>query len=130
MQVFIADDSAIVLDRLVSMISEIEGIDVVGIAQNGDSAIESIRELMPDVVILDIRMPGKGGIEVLHTIKLYDPAPCVIILTNYPHSQYLNECIKAGADFFFDKSNEFEKISRLLNRMIRESQIKKGMKNE
>jgi DNA-binding NarL/FixJ family response regulator len=116
-RVLIADDSAIVRERLVSMLSEFAGIEIVGQARDSIEAIDEIRRLKPDVVVLDIRMPGGSGIDVLRAIKKDQKAvPKVIILTNFPYSQYRKKCMDAGADFFFDKSSEFENVAQVLNR--------------
>jgi len=69
-------------------------------------------------VILDIRMPGGSGIDVLEDIKKINAAPIVIILTNYPYPQYRKKCMAAGADYFFDKSSEFEKVTEVLKKLI------------
>ena len=110
MRLFIADDSEILRVRLVDMLSEIEGIEIIGQAQESLDAIESIQKLNPHVVILDIRMPRINGIKVLEAIKKDDHSPTVIIFTNYPYPQYRKKCMDLGADFFFDKSTEFEKL--------------------
>ncbi len=110
MRLFIADDSEILRVRLIDMLSEIEGIEIIGQAQESLGAIESIQKLNPHVVILDIRMPRINGIEVLEAIKKDDESPTVIIFTDYPYPQYRKRCMDLGADFFFDKSTEFEKL--------------------
>jgi DNA-binding NarL/FixJ family response regulator len=114
--VFIADDSLIVREHLVTMLDELPRIAIVGQAENVAEAITGILELQPDVVILDIRMPGGSGIDVLQTIKQEEPAPVVIILTNYPFPGYRQKCLQAGADFFLDKSTEFDQIPGLFER--------------
>lgn len=121
MKVFIVDDSALVRERIIAMISEHPGIEITGQAENAQEAINSIRKLKPDVAILDIRMPGGNGIEVLRNIKKNNSAPTVIILTNYPYPQYRKKCMEAGADYFFDKSTEFQKIIEVLKKLIQES---------
>jgi len=121
MRVFIVEDSAIVRERLITMISELPGIEIAGQAKNAREAVSSIQKLKPDVVILDIRMRGGNGIEVLKDIKKDKPAPLVIILTNYPIPQYQKKCMDAGADFFFDKSTEFQKVIEVLKNLIQES---------
>ncbi len=110
MRIFIADDSELLRVRLVNMLSEIEGIEIIGQAQDSLGAIESIEKLNPHVVILDIRMPQKNGIKVLEAIKKSNQPPKVIIFTNYPYPQYRKRCMDLGADFFFNKSTEFEKL--------------------
>jgi len=115
-KVFIADDSCIIREHLVTMLNELVGIEIVGQAKNVAEAISAIRQLQPDVVILDIRMPGGSGIDVLQTIKQDEVAPVVIILTNYPYPAYRQKCLRVGADFFLDKSTEFDQIPDLFER--------------
>ena len=117
--VFIADDSLIVREHLVTMLEELAGIEIVGQAENVAEAISAIRILKPDAVILDIRMPGGSGIDVLQNIKQDDSAVLVIVLTNYPYPVYRQKCLQAGADFFLDKSTEFDQIPELFERFKR-----------
>lgn len=116
MKVFIADDSSEIRKRIIAMLSDLaERIEMIGEAENVQDAINSIHEFEPDVVILDIRMPGGSGIDVLKKIKKKNEVPVIIILTNYPHSQYRKKCMEAGADFFFDKSRDFEEIVKVVS---------------
>ncbi len=110
MRLFIADDSEILRERLVEILSEIESVEIVG--QEGDTvrAIEAIERLKPDLVILDIRMPGGNGIGVLEKLKKMEDPPIVIMFTNFPYLQYRKRCFDSGADYFFYKSTEFEKL--------------------
>ena len=117
MKVFIVDDSSVLRERLVEMLSELPEIEIIGYAQNVPDALSSIKELNPDVVILDIRIPGGSGIDVLQDIKKERKAPMVIMLTNYPYPQYRKKCLGLGADYFFDKSTEFEKVTELFKRL-------------
>ena len=122
MRVFIADDSELVRERLKELLSEISEVEIIGEAGDGEEAIKGILELHPDVVILDIRMPGGNGIDVLQAIKRGDPAPTVIMLTNYPYPQYRKKCMDLGADYFFDKSNEFERVMEVIEQLIKDGQ--------
>ncbi len=117
--VLIADDSLVVRERLVTMFDELAGVEVVGQAGNVTTAIGAIRKLKPDVVILDILMPGGSGIDVLQNVKQDEVTPTVIILTNYPFPGYRQKCLQAGADFFLDKTTEFEQIPMLFERLRR-----------
>lgn len=110
MRVLIADDSAVVVERLVTLLSELEDVEIIAEAQTCGEATECIQQLQPDVVILDIRMPGGSGIDVLETAKKTATAPIIMMLTNFPYPQYREKCLRAGADFFFDKSTEFEEM--------------------
>lgn len=121
MQVFIADDSAAICERLAAVIQETPGAELAGQARDTTEATRSILKLRPDVVILDVRMPPRSGVDVLQTIKRLDPPPKVIVLTNYPYPQYRKRCIDAGADYFLDKSAELEKLMPLLKRLAKDS---------
>ena len=127
MKVYIVDDSEVVIERLKTMLSELAEIQVIGQAQNPSEAIKDIRKLKPDVVILDLRMPGGSGIGVLPNIKQVHSAPTVMMLTNYPYEQYRKKCMEAGADFFFDKSTEFGKIPEVLRDMMQDAKRKREM---
>ena len=118
LKVLIADDSALVRERLVGMLSQLEQVEIIGQARDGLEAIDSIRKLSPDVVLLDIRMPKSSGINVLESINTDACHPIVVVMTNYTYPQYRRKCIEAGAHFFFDKSTEFDKIPAVLKRLI------------
>jgi len=120
MQVFIADDSAVICERLAAMVAETPGVELAGQARDTTAATRSILKLRPDVVILDVRMPPGSGVDVLQTIKRLAPPPKVIVLTNYPYPQYRKRCMDAGADYFLDKSADFEKLEPLLKRMAKD----------
>jgi DNA-binding NarL/FixJ family response regulator len=120
-KVFIADDSLVVREHLVTMLDELAGIEIVGQAEHVAEAISAIQNLQPDVVILDIRLPDGNGIDVLRNIKQDGVGPMVIILTNYPYPGYRQRCLNAGADFFLDKSTEFDQIPALFERLKRGS---------
>lgn len=119
LRVLIADDSTAVRQSLARLLNEIENVEVVGQAQDGAEALTTIRELKPEVVILDIRMPGRSGMEVLEGIHQDERAPKVIVFTNYPFIRYRRKCLEAGASFFFDKSTEFDQIPQALEQLSR-----------
>jgi DNA-binding NarL/FixJ family response regulator len=121
MKVLVVDDSALLRERLVSMISELPEIAKIGQAQSATQALNSVQKLNPDVVILDIRLSEGNGIEILQRIKKEKSAPLTIMFTNFPYPQYRKKCKDAGADFFFDKSTEFHKIPGVLEKIIQGS---------
>ncbi len=117
-RVYLVDDSSVVTERLITLLNDIDGVDIVGSADNADAGIANIAEHRPDVAILDIRMPSGSGILVLNEVKKLDDPPTVIMLTNYPYPHYRSRCMDSGADYFFDKSNEFEQVIEVLEQMV------------
>jgi len=122
--VYIVDDSEVIRARIAESVEDIAGIEIVGQSGDPNEALDSIRRAHPDVVILDIRLPGRSGIDVLKDIKKEAIAPIVIMITNYPYRQYRQGSMAAGADFFFSKINEFEMIRKTLSGIGRDHQDK------
>ena len=114
MKLLIVDDSKIVCERLQQMLIPITDVEIVGPAHNAQDAITSIAASNPDVVILDIRLPGLNGIDVLKDIRNKKLPIRVIMLTNYPYPQYRKKCEELGADYFFDKVAEIEMIPKVI----------------
>ena len=117
-KIIIADDSAMLRERVKSLLMDIKNVEIVGEAENGIIALRLIKETDPDLVILDIRMPGMNGIETLNAIKKSGRKTKVWILTNYPYPQYRERCMAEGADYFFDKNQDFQKISTMLTELV------------
>ena len=124
MRVLIVDDSKIVCERQQHMLMHIADVEIVGQAHNAPDAIQSISDAKPDVVILDIRLPGKSGIEVLKDIRDKKLPIRVIMLTNYPYPQYRKKCEELGADYFFDKVTEIENIPNLIEELAKDNKEK------
>jgi DNA-binding NarL/FixJ family response regulator len=119
MRVFIADDSSLVVERLAGLLDEVSGVEFVGHAADVKQAVDDILELKPDALILDLHMPGGSGLDVLRALRSLHLELPVIICTNYSDSEYRDECLSAGANFFLDKSTEFEKIPSILRGLMR-----------
>lgn len=113
-RVLIVDDSKVIRDRLVYILSIIEEVEFVGEAADTSTALLLHETTNPDFVILDLGLPGEGGFSVLREIKSKTPATMVAVLTSYSHVAYRERCLEFGADYFFDKSTEFEKIKAVL----------------
>ncbi len=105
----IVDDSRVVREKLSLLLSQLENIEIIGYAGTVQRAISMVNELKPDLVVLDIKIPGGCGIDVLESIRNSGRGPVVMMLTNYPYPQYEKKCRDAGANFFFDKSVDFER---------------------
>jgi DNA-binding NarL/FixJ family response regulator len=119
MKVFIADDSNSVIERLTDLLEEIPGAQLVGCAGNVSEAVRGVAKTNPDALILDLQMPGGSGLDVLRAVRAEHPYLQVVICTNHPHEKYREQCLNAGANFFLDKSSEFEQILSLLRQLVR-----------
>jgi DNA-binding NarL/FixJ family response regulator len=118
MRLLLIDDSELILQKLKELLLDIKYLEIVGEALNGIDGIEMFLRHKPDIVVLDIKLPKLNGIEALQKIRKSAIPAKVIILTNYD-SQYLHDsCIAEGADYFLDKSTEFQKVHDLCKEMI------------
>jgi DNA-binding NarL/FixJ family response regulator len=108
--------------RLKRLLADVQEVQVIGEAGEVQEATDAILEQKPDVVLLDIHLFNGNGIDVLQNLKKEQPAPVVMILTNYPYPQYRQKCLEAGADFFFIKSSEFDLVVPALNQLIQQTQ--------
>jgi len=119
MKVFVVEDSAAVRERLIEMIREIEDIEVVGEAATYDAAVDGILSTRPDVAVLDIKLGdgGGSGIDVLNQVRKGLPAMKAIVLSNYATPQHMKASADAGAEYFLDKSADFERITEILEQM-------------
>ena len=103
-KLLIADDHAIVRTGLIALLESSGGIIVVGEADDGDAAVRMVRKCRPDIVVMDILMPGKNGIAATAEIKEKFPETKVLILTTSTVSDDLSAALTAGADGAVTKS--------------------------
>lgn len=114
LKVLVADDSAPVRSRLVSMLGELPGVVLAGEAGDVPETIEAIRTLKPDVVLLDLHMPGGSGLDVLRQMAIGQLRAIVIVLTHYALPEYEQAARAAGAHAFFSKSQEFTQAIEMI----------------
>jgi len=110
MKIFIVEDSAIMRGRLIELLSTLREAEITGFSGMPDEAVEMIRAIRPDVIILDIQLYGGSGIDVLQKVKSELPWIHVMVLTNFPEDVIRSQCKQLGADYFLDKSFEFDVI--------------------
>lgn len=115
--ILIIDDSAIIRERLVNRLGELPNVRLIEQAQNKISAMAALENKHHDIAIIDIQLPDGSGIDILAKIKNENCVTVVIVLTNYPYSVIRKRCHELGADYFFDKSTEFEKIFDVLDKI-------------
>lgn len=111
--ILIMDDAEVVRKLIANLLSEIDNVKTILQAEDAISAVKLLDEHRPQIAILDIKVPGgnglRNGIDVLKAVKKSYPTS-VIMLTNHANAKYSMECKQAGADFFFDKSTEFDRV--------------------
>lgn len=110
----VVDDSVLVLDRLTAMLNEIGVAEKIFTAKSFQEGVTHLGQITPDVALLDINLPDKSGIELLKYIKHNMPGIKVMMITNQSDDYYQNLCRDEGADFFFDKTNDFDKIGETI----------------
>ncbi|NEA48172.1 response regulator transcription factor [Streptomyces sp. SID10815] len=102
-RVLIADDQMMVREGFSVLLNAMPGIEVVGEAVNGRQAVERVREVAPDVVLMDIRMPELNGIDATREIVAADSAAKVLVLTTFDLDEYVYQALRAGASGFLLK---------------------------
>ena len=115
-RIVIADDQPLVRAGLRMLLSSVTDIEVVGEATNGEEAVTLARDLAPDVVLMDIRMPGTDGLQATERILSSPdlPAVRVVILTTFDVDEYIFEALEKGASGFLLKDAEPDEILRAI----------------
>ncbi len=125
-RIILVDDSTAVRERVAALLSAIEGVEVVGQAPDVSTGKALVQNLRPDVLVLDIGLPGESGIELLKAVRQETHPLLVIMFTNYSHREYRRACAEAGADYFFDKSLECEGLLETLRKLVAASELWRG----
>ena len=110
----IVDDAILVVTRVSAIVSELDCVTDVFIASSYKEAVYMIQNQHPDVVLLDIHLKDKSGIELLGYVKQNYNGIKAVMLTNQSSDNYKNLCEKMGSDHFIDKSSEFENITGII----------------
>jgi DNA-binding NarL/FixJ family response regulator len=121
MRVLIADKSELIVQRLEELLSDIIFILGTDKAFSYEEALSLFKQNKPDVVVLDINLPENASYQLLKDIKESSPQTVVIIMFIDADDYVLQQCKKAGVDFFFDKYHEFENIPRVINLIAAQS---------
>lgn len=114
MRIIIVDDHGIVREGLKSLLQNQPEMEVVGEGQDGQVAVELVKELLPDIVIMDMSMPNLNGIEATRLILQHSPYTKVVILSMHSDRHIVKETLEAGASAYVVKSNIFEEMLRAL----------------
>lgn len=117
--ILIVDDHEVVRNGIRSYLETIKDFDVVGEAESGEKAIKMVSELIPDIVLLDLIMPGMDGVETTRQIKKISPRTQVVVLTSYHEDVHIFPALKAGAISYILKDMKMEKLADALQRAVR-----------
>ena len=117
-RIIVADDHPVVRGGLVALLRTIPSLDVVGEASDGDKAVRLVHEHRPDVVLMDVRMPGMDGVEATRRIREQTPGCRVLILTMYDDDATVFTAMKAGAQGYLLKESEQDDIVRAVHAVV------------
>ena len=116
--IYITDASKAGWQRVANLISDVERAELAGHTGNAEVALKELRELKPDILILDIDLPPREGISLLRTIVRELPVTTVIAMSESSETYYRRTCLGAGARYFIDKSTEIHTLPRIIREIM------------
>lgn len=129
-QILVVDDSPVIIERLTLMLGEVPGVHVAGWASDGSSAAWALQQQAPDAVVLDLKLGEDNGLDILNRFRAAMPITKFIMFTNYAQPPMRRACMKAGADYFFDKSSEFRQLIDVLTGLVAEQEVQDEYSHE
>lgn len=118
-KILVVDDHDLVRMGIVRMLADIDGYQVVGDAKSGEEAVTKARTLLPDVVLMDVKMPGMGGLEATKKLLVVNPSLKIIAVTACDDDLYPTRLMQAGAVGYVTKGAEFSEITSAIDKVIR-----------
>lgn len=118
MKLMIVDDSEIISIRLKELLEGIENLEISAVVEDGVQAIAQFSLLKPEILILDLMIPRMNGLDVLRNVRSIDKQVIIIVLTNYHQSYFRDRCTELGANYFLDKSADFEKVYQICSNAL------------
>ncbi|MGE4241188.1 response regulator [Ramlibacter sp.] len=116
-RVVLADDHAIVREGLKRIVGEVRDFEVVGEAADGTQALERVRELAFDVLVLDLSMPGRSGMELIRLVKAEKPKLRILVLSMHEETQYAVRAIKSGASGYLTKESAPAQLEQAIRKV-------------
>jgi DNA-binding NarL/FixJ family response regulator len=113
----IADDHAIVREGLKGIVSRADGLDVIGEAADGTEVMQRVRELDFDVLVLDLSMPGRSGMELIKLVKAEKPRLRILVLSMHQETQYAVRAIKSGASGYLTKESAPAQLEQAIRKI-------------
>jgi len=121
-RVLVADDHALIRAGIIALLESLERVEVVGQAEDGGQALDLIEKLSPDVVLLDLQMPGKSGFEVLRETTARFPAVKIVALSVHDSQEYAVRAVESGAAGFLPKSAAGGELELAIDQVVRGEQ--------
>lgn len=118
MRVLLADDSVLMIERLREMLGNFHEVEIVDVCKNGADALIALRNLNPDLAIVDLKMPGLTGLQVLTEIRKENKNLPFILLTFHANDNYRRLAKAAGVNYFFSKVDDFEKVGQVVDELL------------
>ncbi|MBT9505122.1 response regulator [Rhodoferax sp.] len=126
-KLLIVDDSALIQTALLGLFEGIQGIQSIDTASTLTQALNCVRRTLPNFVILDLNLPDGNGSAIITLLKEMVPGMLIAVLTNAACDFNRKKCLRAGADWFLDKSNEFEALLRIFQDLAAQNDIPRSM---
>jgi two-component system, NarL family, invasion response regulator UvrY len=118
LKILIADDHAVVRQGLKQILGGIPELSLVGEADNGESALDKVRAENWDVLVLDMSMPGRGGLDILKDVRRERPQTRVLVLSMHPEDQFAVRLLKAGASGYLTKESAPEELINAVRKVM------------
>jgi DNA-binding NarL/FixJ family response regulator len=119
LKIFIADDHLLIREGLKKLLLYEADLNIVGEADNPDDTISFITQNDVDILILDINLPGKSGLDILKQLKMFKPDLHVLILSMYPEEQYAERSLKAGAAGYLTKESATDELINAIRKVAK-----------
>ena len=118
-RLLVADDHQIFRQGLIRLLSDEADMEVVAEAADHASALEAMREHRVDVAIVDLSMPGRGGVDLITRAKALKPSPRILVMTMHDEDHYVTQSLRAGADGYMTKENAAEELTLVIRRLYK-----------
>jgi CheY-like chemotaxis protein len=118
MDILVVDDVPMVRTRIAALLREVSPSLRVVEAGDANEAFGIVRDVAPDVIILDVHLPGPSGLQMLPRLTRGECPPIVIVLTNDASEQHRRQCLALGARHFFDKSIDFDQLVEVVASLV------------
>jgi len=119
LHILLIDDVTIILQKMRMFLSIVPQVSQVDTSSSAHEAFTFLQSSDPELVVLDVNMPGTNGIEILkHIRNSKGPQPVVVMLTNETGNQFKETCLQSGADYYLDKSRDFLQIPNIIGELI------------